>query len=47
MHRAFLQGILQVTTSGLGSLRIAPDECRISCGGERCELLCSFAPDEA
>jgi predicted ArsR family transcriptional regulator len=43
MHRAFLEGILQVATSGLGSIEIAPDDCRISCGGERCELRCSFA----
>jgi predicted ArsR family transcriptional regulator len=43
MHRAFLEGILQVATAGLGGIRIAPDECRISDGGERCELLCSFA----
>jgi hypothetical protein len=47
MHRAFLEGILQVATAGLGSLEIAPDECRISCGGERCELLCSFSSAEA
>jgi predicted ArsR family transcriptional regulator len=47
MHRAFLEGILQVATAGLGRLRITPDECRISCGGDRCELLCSFAPEEA
>jgi predicted ArsR family transcriptional regulator len=43
MHRAFLEGILQVATSGLGRIQIAPDDCRISCGGERCELRCSFA----
>jgi predicted ArsR family transcriptional regulator len=43
MHRAFLEGILQVATSGLGRIEIAPDDCRISCGGERCELRCSFA----
>jgi predicted ArsR family transcriptional regulator len=43
MHRAFLEGILQVATSGLGHIEIAPDDCRISCGGERCELRCSFA----
>jgi predicted ArsR family transcriptional regulator len=47
MHRAFLEGILQVATAGLGRLSIGPDDCRISCGGERCELLCSFASDEA
>jgi len=46
MHRAFLEGILQVATAGLGRIAIAPDECRISCGGNRCELLCSFSPDE-
>ena len=43
MHRAFLEGILQVATAGLGRLAIDPGECRISCGGDRCELLCSFA----
>jgi predicted ArsR family transcriptional regulator len=47
MHRAFLEGVLQVATAGLGSLQIAPDDCRISCGGDRCELLCSFTPGEA
>jgi predicted ArsR family transcriptional regulator len=47
MHRAFLEGVLQVATAGLGQLEIAPDDCRISCGGERCELLCSFAAGEA
>ena len=47
MHRAFLEGILLVSTAGLGRLRIDPGDCRISCGGERCELLCSFASGEA
>ena len=47
MHRAFLEGILQVATAGLGPLRIDPGDCRISCGDERCELLCSFASGEA
>ena len=47
MHRAFLEGILQVATAGLGPLRIDPGDCRISCGAERCELLCSFASGEA
>ena len=39
MHRAFLEGVLEVVTAGLGRLRIEPGDCRISCGGERCELL--------
>ena len=47
MHRAFLEGILQVATAGLGPLRIDSGDCRISCGDERCELLCSFAAGEA
>jgi predicted ArsR family transcriptional regulator len=47
MHRAFLEGILHVATAGLGRLQIAPDDCRISCGGERCELRCSFTSGEA
>jgi predicted ArsR family transcriptional regulator len=47
MHRAFLEGVLEVVTFGLGRLRIRPDDCRISCGGERCELLCSFSSDGA
>jgi predicted ArsR family transcriptional regulator len=46
MHRAFLEGILQVATSGLGRLQIDPGTCRISCGDERCEMLCSFASGE-
>jgi predicted ArsR family transcriptional regulator len=44
MHRAFLEGILEVVTAGLGELRIDPGDCRISCGDQRCELTCSFAP---
>ena len=43
MHRAFLEGVLEVVTSGLGRLHIEPGDCRISCGGERCELLCTFS----
>ncbi len=46
MHRAFLGGIIQVVTAGLGRLEIDPGDCRISCGGERCEMLCSFASGE-
>ena len=46
MHRAFLEGILEVATAGLGRLRIDPGDCRISCGDQRCELLCSFAAGE-
>lgn len=46
MHRAFLEGILQVVTAGLGRLTVDSDDCRISCGDARCELLCSFAADE-
>ena len=45
MHRAFLEGLLEVVTAGLGHLRIRPGDCRISCGGERCEMLCTFSPD--
>jgi len=46
MHRAFLEGVLQVATSGLGRLQIDPGDCRISCGGDRCEMLCSFSPGD-
>jgi hypothetical protein len=46
MHRAFLEGIIQVVTAGLGRLAIDPGDCRISCGGERCEMLCSFTSGE-
>jgi predicted ArsR family transcriptional regulator len=45
MHRAFLEGVLEVVTAGLGRLRISPGDCRISCGGERCEMLCTFSSD--
>ena len=44
MHRAFLEGVLEVVTAGLGRLRISPDDCRISCGSASCELLCTFSP---
>jgi predicted ArsR family transcriptional regulator len=44
MHRAFLEGVLEVVTAGLGPLHISPGDCRISCGGERCEMLCTFDP---
>lgn len=43
MHRAFLEGVLVVVTAGLGGLSISSDDCRISCGGPRCELSCSFS----
>jgi len=45
MHRAFLEGVLEVVTAGLGRLRISPGDGRISCGAERCEMLCRFSPD--
>jgi predicted ArsR family transcriptional regulator len=45
MHRAFLEGVLEVVTAGLGRLRISPGDCRISRGGKRCEMLCTFSPD--
>ncbi len=47
MHRAYLEGVLEVVTSGLGALVIASDGCRISCGDDRCELVCSFRPRRA
>jgi predicted ArsR family transcriptional regulator len=46
MHRAYLEGILRVATAGLGRLAVGSDDCRISCGDARCELLCSFTADE-
>jgi predicted ArsR family transcriptional regulator len=45
MHRAFLEGVLEVVTAGLGHLRISPGDCRISCGGDRCEMLCTFSSE--
>ncbi len=42
MHRAFLEGVLEVVTEELGRLHVEPGDCRISCGGERCEMLCTF-----
>jgi predicted ArsR family transcriptional regulator len=47
MHRAYLEGILQVATAGLGQLSVGTDDCRISCGDARCELVCTFAAGEA
>lgn len=45
MHRAFLEGVLEVVTAGLGVLHIEPGDCRISCGDACCELLCTFSPN--
>jgi len=42
MHRAFLTGVLEVVTSGLGRMRLQAEDCAISCGDNTCELLCSF-----
>ncbi len=47
MHRAYLEGILDVVTSRLGTLVIASDGRRISCGDDCCELVCSFRPRRA
>ena len=44
MHRAFLEGVLEIVTADLGELRIKSGDCRISCGDERCEMTCSFLP---
>ncbi len=43
MHRAFLEGTLEVTTVGLGRLTVDPGDVRISRGDDRCELCCSFS----
>jgi predicted ArsR family transcriptional regulator len=42
MHRAFLEGVLDVVTAGLGHLHIEAGSCCISRGGDRCEMLCSM-----
>lgn len=42
MHRAFLEGILEVITAGLGRLAVDSGAARISRGDDRCELRCSF-----
>ncbi len=41
MHRAFLEGVLEVATTGLGHLD-HKGACSISRGDDRCELLCSL-----
>lgn len=46
MHRAFLEGLLEIVTAGIGYLRFMPSACSISCGDDHCELLCSFAVEE-
>lgn len=43
MHRAFLQGVLEVVAAGLGRVLVSGEGCRISRGGGCCELLCTFA----
>jgi predicted ArsR family transcriptional regulator len=44
MHRSFLEGVLEVVTARLGRLHIASGDLRISRGGDRCEMLCTFSP---
>lgn len=46
MHRAFLEGVLEVVTAGLGHLRIASGACSISHGGDRCEMFCTMPSRE-
>jgi predicted ArsR family transcriptional regulator len=46
MHRAFLEGVLGVVTTGLGVLSLEPGDCRISCGDGRCELTCRFTAQQ-
>ena len=41
MHRAFLEGVLDVATTGLGHLN-HKGACSISRGDDRCEMLCSL-----
>ncbi len=46
MHRAFLEGVLEVVTAGLGDLHIAAGACSISHGGDRCEMFCTMPARE-
>ena len=46
MHRAYLEGVLEVVTAGLGHLRIAAGACDISLGGDRCEMFCTMPAEE-
>lgn len=46
MHRAFLEGVLEVVTAGLGHLRIEAGSCCISRGGDRCQMTCSMPGEE-
>ena len=46
MHRAFLEGVLEIVTDGLGHLSFNQGVCGISHGGDRCEMLCSIPVDD-
>jgi predicted ArsR family transcriptional regulator len=43
MHRAFLEGVLEVVLGHLGSISCTTDGLSISCGGQCCELVCTVA----
>lgn len=45
MHRAYLLGILEVVTVGLGPLDVDPGDGRISLGNESCAIVCTFVDD--
>lgn len=47
MHRAFLAGVLEVTTTQLGQLEVESGDCFMSRGDDRCELMCRWVHRDA
>ncbi len=47
MHRAFLEGVLDVVTAGLGHLRSEDGSCCMGREDDRCEMTCSLPDGEA
>lgn len=43
MHRAFISGVLEVVTAGLGSAALDSGGARISTGDACCEITCTFS----
>jgi predicted ArsR family transcriptional regulator len=42
MHRAFLEGVLEVVMAGMGEMTFSASATSISCGSDCCHLTCAF-----
>jgi len=43
MHRAFLEGVFEVITAGIGDMTFSSTGTSISCGSDCCHLTCALA----